>query len=35
MRIPVPFSRSTSSLGKIGTGTRKSGVTARLPKSDR
>jgi hypothetical protein len=32
MRMPVPFSGSASSLGKIGTGARKSGVTARRPK---
>ena len=35
IRMPVPFSGSASSLGKIGTGTRKMGVTARLPKSGR
>ena len=33
IRMPVPFSGSASSLGKIGTGTRKSGVIARLPNS--
>jgi hypothetical protein len=32
MRMPVPFSGSASSLGKIATGTPKSGVTARRPK---
>ena len=31
IRIPVPFSRSTRALGKMGTGTRNSGVTARFP----
>ena len=33
IKTPVPFSGSASSLGKIGTGAWKSGVTARLPKS--
>jgi hypothetical protein len=35
IRIPVPFSGSASSLGKIGTGTRNSGVTACFPNRSR
>ena len=32
MRMPVPFSGSTSGLAKMGTGARKSGVIACFPK---